>query len=50
VRFEWDEAKNAANIHKHGFDFADAWEVFEGPVLSRLDVRREYGESRWIGI
>jgi uncharacterized DUF497 family protein len=21
---EWDEAKNRANIRKHGFDFADA--------------------------
>ncbi len=27
--FQWDENKNQANIQKHGFDFTDAWEIFE---------------------
>jgi len=31
VRFEWDEAKRHANIAKHGVDFLDAPEMFEGP-------------------
>lgn len=48
--FEWDEQKNQSNIRKHGLDFADAWEIFEGPVLTALDDREEYGEERWIGI
>lgn len=50
TRFEWDEQKNRANIRKHGLDFADAWEIFAGPVLVALDDREYCGEDRWIGI
>src|SRR5688572_20522862 len=48
--FEWDEQKNQMNIHKHGLDFADAWEIFALPMLVMLDNRQDYGEDRWIGI
>jgi len=34
VNFEWDEDKNQENIRKHGLDFADAWEIFEAPMLT----------------
>jgi uncharacterized DUF497 family protein len=50
MRFEWDEQKNQNNIRKHGFDFADAWKIFAGPMLVDVDDREEYGETRWIGI
>jgi uncharacterized DUF497 family protein len=50
VRFEWDEQKNKINIRKHGFDFADAWEIFEAPMLTALDTRVGYDEDRLIGI
>jgi uncharacterized protein len=50
MRFEWDERKNRKNIRKHGFDFTDAWEVFESPVLERVDDRQNYGEERWVAI
>ncbi|SPE25961.1 conserved hypothetical protein [Acidobacteriia bacterium SbA2] len=50
VKFERDERKNEINIRKHGFDFRDAWEVFAGPFLVRLDQREDYGEDRWQGI
>ncbi|HAJ63645.1 MAG TPA: hypothetical protein DCP31_34090 [Cyanobacteria bacterium UBA8543] len=50
MRFEWDEQKNRANIGKHGFSFADAWEIFTAPMLEKLDDREDYGEDRWIGI
>jgi hypothetical protein len=50
VKFEWDKRKNEANIRKHGFDFHDAWQVFQGPLLARLDEREDYGEDRWQGI
>jgi uncharacterized DUF497 family protein len=50
VHFEWDEQKNAVNVRKHGFDFADAWEIFESPMLTALDTREDYGEERWIAI
>ena len=50
MRFEWDEQKRKANIHKHGFDLRDAWKVFQLPMLVALDDRQDYGEDRWIGI
>lgn len=50
VNFEWDDQKNAENIHKHGIDFADIPELFNGPMLIDLDDRFEYDEERWIGI
>lgn len=48
--FEWDERKNAGNIAKHGFDFADARYIFDLPMTVELDKRRNYSEDRWIGI
>jgi len=50
MRFEWDEAKNAINISKHGIDFADAIDVFNHPILSLIDDRKNYDEERWIAI
>ena len=50
MRFEWDDEKNKSNIRTHGFDFADAWEIFEAPLLAGRDDREDYGEDRWIGI
>lgn len=47
--FEWDERKNELNIDKHGFDFADAYQVFDLPMAADLDERTDYGEDRWIG-
>lgn len=50
MEFEWDETKNQANIEKHGIGFADAARIFEGPVLTRPDQRRRYGEERHVSI
>jgi len=50
MEFEWDERKRKANIRKHGFDFRDAWRVFELPMLVAPDDRHDYGEDRWVGI
>ena len=49
MRFVWDENKNGENILKHGLDFADAWQVFQNPMLVKIDDREDYGEDRWIG-
>jgi len=49
-RFEWDENKNLQNIKKHGFDFADAGEMFRNVLLAHPDNREYYGEIRWIGV
>jgi uncharacterized DUF497 family protein len=50
VNFEWDDDKNHENIRKHGFDFGDAWEIFQAPFVIDLDLRTDYGEDRWIVI
>ncbi|MFQ5569545.1 MAG: BrnT family toxin [Rhodothermales bacterium] len=36
---EWDENKNTSNIDKHGLSFEQASQIFDGPVLTRLDTR-----------
>ena len=33
MAFEWDPAKNLANIHKHGVSFETAKRIFEGPII-----------------
>jgi hypothetical protein len=48
--FEWDRKKDEANRKKHGIGFAEAKEIFDEPVLTRRDDRRDYGESRLISI
>ncbi|RMB08195.1 BrnT family toxin [Eilatimonas milleporae] len=48
--FEWDEKKNRANVEKHGVGFKTASRIFEGPVLSAIDDRTDYGEVREISI
>ena len=48
--WEWDEAKNRSNIRKHGFDFADAEEMFRTVFMVEPDVRDDYGEARWVGL
>jgi uncharacterized DUF497 family protein len=43
--FEWDRKKDAANLKKHGICFDEAKEIFNGPVLTRRDNRRDYVRS-----
>ena len=50
MEFVWDEKKNRLNIKKHGFDLADAWQVFNKVLLASPDDSQDYGEERWIGI
>ncbi len=50
MEFEWDEGKNETNIGKHGIGFATAKRIFEGPVATSRDHRRDYGEDRHISI
>ncbi len=48
--FEWGERKRQSNIERHGLDFVEAERMFEGPMLTALDTRHDYGEERWIGV
>lgn len=50
MKFVWDEAKSRGNRQKHGIDFADVRQMFEHPMVTFLDQRKEYGEDRWLGI
>jgi len=34
----------------HGFDFAEADELFRGVLLVAPDTREDYGEKRWAGV
>ena len=50
MTFVWDERKNRENIRKHGIDFRDVIDLFNHPMLIRLDTRQDYGQDRWIGV
>lgn len=52
MKFAWDEEKNATNMQKHGFDFADGEDLFDGqsPFLVAADEDDDHGEDRWRGI
>lgn len=50
LRFEWDSAKAATNLRKHGVSFETAARVFSDPeALLELDRIAE-GEERWRAI
>lgn len=50
LEFEWDEAKAAANLRKHGVDFALARRAFYDPLalIGYDDLSSEYGEDRFV--
>ena len=45
--FEWDEAKRAANLAKHGVDFTAAARLDWSKAVVIEDARRDYGEQRF---
>ena len=46
IILEWDEGKHAANLAKHGVDFADLLELFEDETATEPDERFQYEEDR----
>ena len=49
MEFEFDAAKNRANLTKHGIDLQDAALVFvDAHRLDTIDDRKSYGEPRRI--
>jgi uncharacterized DUF497 family protein len=50
MRFEWDEDMRRRILKSRGFDLLTAVRIFEGPVLTELDMRYTYGEDRYISI
>lgn len=47
LRFEWDAAKAAANLRKHGVSFELATRVFADPLAICHQDRIEGDEQRW---
>jgi len=46
-RFAWDERKRAANLAKHGVDFAIVERFEFDAALVIIDDRKDYGEVRY---
>jgi len=44
----WDEPKRRRNLRKHGFDFDEADQVFEGVTYTYEDDRVAYAERRFV--
>ena len=44
----WDGPKRRGNLKKHGFDFVDAEQVFDGVTYTYEDDRLAYGELRFV--
>ncbi|MBO6727183.1 MAG: BrnT family toxin [Rhizobiaceae bacterium] len=50
MNFEWDERKRIQVIRERGVDLLHAAQMFEGEVLTRIDGRQDYGETRLISL
>jgi uncharacterized DUF497 family protein len=50
VEFEWDENKRLEVARKHGVDLVDAALIFEAYVVTTVDGRRDYGETRYLSM
>ena len=49
--FEWDDAKAAKNLRKHGISFLQATPAFRDPfAIEYLDDQENYGEDRFIRV
>lgn len=48
MTYEWDAAKNRANLGRHGVDFADAVAVFEDDFALTLPDPDARGEHRFL--
>lgn len=46
MQFEWDAAKAASNLAKHGVDFAQALAVFSDPARITITDARHTAEHR----
>ena len=44
----WDESKRRLNLRKHGIDFVEAEDIFDGPMVTSEDTSLPYGEQRFV--
>jgi len=50
LEFGWHEEKNRINISKHGISFKKAQGIFYGEIVTTIDDRFDYDETREISI
>jgi uncharacterized DUF497 family protein len=51
VEFEWDPAKAAANLTKHGVTFTEASTIFGDPLeITISDPEHSEGEARFLSL
>ncbi len=50
IELEWDETKRAANLRKHGVDFADMKDFDWETALYDPNENVEYGEDRYVAL
>jgi uncharacterized DUF497 family protein len=50
MKLSWDEAKRRRTLSERELDFADAAEVLDSPQETFADLRRDYGEPRFITV
>jgi uncharacterized DUF497 family protein len=50
MRIQYDPAKDAANVRKHGVSFPDAEGVFKDPLALTIEDPDAQGERRYVAI
>lgn len=50
MRFEYNEEKRQETLKIRGIDLLYAALIFEGPTLTKIDDRKDYGEVRHISL
>lgn len=48
MKLTWDEAKRRVTLDRRGLDFASVLELFAGLHFTAEDLRRDYGERRFV--
>jgi hypothetical protein len=50
MNYRWHLAKAAANVKKHGIEFADAVGIFEEPGAITIEDSDSEGEQRFLSL
>jgi uncharacterized DUF497 family protein len=50
MEYEWDDAKAAANLRRHGVAFSAIEDFDWSTAFVVTDERFDYGEERWLAI
>jgi uncharacterized DUF497 family protein len=50
MKIEFDQDKRDKTLSERGLDFARAGEIFGSVTVTFEDIRRDYGETRYISV